>query len=59
MGFKNEIEAILENVSSERKQTLLFSATLTKGVETIAKLALNHPLWVEANEEFAVANKLT
>jgi len=58
MGFKSEIEAILTMVNSDRKQTLLFSATLNKGVENIVKLALKKPLRVEANAEFAVSNLL-
>lgn len=58
MGFKSEIEAILTMVNNDRKQTLLFSATLNKGVENIVKLALKKPLRVEANAEFAVSNLL-
>jgi ATP-dependent RNA helicase DDX27 len=58
MGFKNEIEEILSMVNNDRKQTLLFSATLNKGVEHIVKLALRRPLRVEANAEFAVATLL-
>jgi ATP-dependent RNA helicase DDX27 len=58
MGFKSEVEAILAMINSDRKQTLLFSATLNKGVENIVKLALRKPLRVEANCEFAVSNLL-
>lgn len=41
MGFRPAIEAILRNVPGrERRQTLLFSATMPADVEKIAQIAL-------------------
>ncbi len=39
LGFANTLEAILINLPQE-KQTLLFSATLTKEIHALAKLSL-------------------
>ncbi len=50
MGFREELDAILEN-TPEKKQTLLFSATMPDGVRQIADNYLNEP------EEITVAKK--
>lgn len=42
MGFKDELETILSE-TPEEKQTLLFSATMSKPVEKIAKGYMNNP----------------
>lgn len=42
MGFKEDLDLILEN-TPEEKQTLLFSATMPKGVRHIATNYLNNP----------------
>ncbi len=42
MGFKDELDSILEN-TPDSKQTLLFSATMPKGVEVIANKYMNEP----------------
>ncbi len=42
MGFKDELDAILEN-ASEHKQSILFSATMSKEVERIANKYLSNP----------------
>jgi ATP-dependent RNA helicase DeaD len=47
MGFKEELDAILDGTPSE-KQTLLFSATMPKEVYRIAKLYMNDPEEVSA-----------
>ena len=39
LGFANTLEAVLSNLPNER-QTLLFSATLTKEIHSLAKLSL-------------------
>ena len=57
MGFKAEIEEIVKLVNKKR-QTLLFSATLTKDVNKIVKLALNKPLRVQANPDNRIASHL-
>ena len=57
MGFKAEIEEILKLVSSKR-QTMLFSATLDKGLKKIVKLALKKPVRIQANPDNRVADHL-
>lgn len=42
MGFKDELDEILSNTPSNR-QTLLFSATMPKGVEAISKNYMTNP----------------
>jgi ATP-dependent RNA helicase DeaD len=42
MGFREDIDVIIEDLPKER-QTLLFSATLSKEIKEIAKLYLNKP----------------
>lgn len=58
MGFKAEIEEIVENLPKNR-QTLLFSATLDDEVKTLVKLALQKPLRVQANPDNRVSSKLS
>ena len=58
MGFKAEVEEIVQNVNKNR-QTLLFSATLDDDVQTLVKLALNKPLRIQANPDNRVAAKLS
>ena len=43
MGFKEELDAILDETPKE-KQTLLFSATMSKEVRNISKKYMNNPL---------------
>ena len=50
MGFKDELDAILENTPAE-KQTLLFSATMPKELLSIAKNYMDEP------EQIRVAGK--
>eukprot|EP00871_Galdieria_phlegrea_P001877 jgi/Galph1/2690/GphlegSOOS_G1357.1 len=45
LGFAKTIDAILQNVPKER-QTLLFSATQTRSVQSLARLSLSHPEYV-------------
>ncbi|OLY85143.1 ATP-dependent RNA helicase dbp-4 [Smittium mucronatum] len=49
MGFKNTINAIIENIPKKR-QTLLFSATQTKSVKDLARLSLKDPEYVAVHE---------
>lgn len=46
MGFSRTLDAILENLPSEGRQTLLFSATQTKSVKALARLSLRSPQYV-------------
>lgn len=50
MGFKDELDAILEN-TPEEKQTLLFSATMPNGVRRIASNYLNNPNEITVGEK--------
>lgn len=43
MGFKDELDAILEETPSE-KQTLLFSATMSRDIINVTKKYMNDPL---------------
>ena len=54
MGFSSEIDEILKFSENENKQTLLFSATLDKGIEKMVRLTLNNPLRVEASSKVLV-----
>ena len=54
MGFMNEIDEILTFSENQNKQILLFSATLDKGIEKMARLSLNNPLRVEASDQVLV-----
>jgi len=54
MGFKDEIDAILKQVSPTR-QTLLFSATLDKSIFSLSKSLLNDPKLIEIGERNAAA----
>uniref|UniRef100_A0A1I8ANB1 ATP-dependent RNA helicase n=1 Tax=Steinernema glaseri TaxID=37863 RepID=A0A1I8ANB1_9BILA len=49
LGFKRQMNAILDNLPKER-QTLLFSATQTKNVDDLARLALRDPANVSVHE---------
>jgi ATP-dependent RNA helicase RhlE len=54
MGFRPQIEAILERVPKKR-QTLLFSATMPNGVHALAMRILNDPVWIEASPQSTAA----
>ncbi|PWN31827.1 DEAD-domain-containing protein [Meira miltonrushii] len=51
MGFQNTIDAILENLPKQGRQTLLFSATQTKRVKDLARLSLSSPEYVAVHDE--------
>ncbi|HEY0672710.1 MAG TPA: DEAD/DEAH box helicase [Longimicrobiales bacterium] len=55
MGFRPQIEAILERVPKKR-QTLLFSATMPNGVHALAMRILNDPVWVETSPQSTAAH---
>lgn len=50
MGFKDELDKILA-VTPKEKQTLLFSATFPREVESIAKNYLKNPIEISAGEK--------
>lgn len=58
MGFSAEIDEILSFTGDSNRQTLLFSATLGKGVEKLTKLCLQKPLRIEAEKRLILNEKL-
>ena len=50
MGFKDELDKVLE-ATPETKQTLLFSATFPREVESIAKNYMNNPVEITSGEK--------
>jgi len=58
MGFKDELDQVLEATPST-KQTLLFSATFPKEVESIAKNYMNKPVEISAGTKNVGADSVT
>uniref|UniRef100_A0A158Q3G0 ATP-dependent RNA helicase n=1 Tax=Dracunculus medinensis TaxID=318479 RepID=A0A158Q3G0_DRAME len=50
LGFQSQMNAILENLPKDR-QTLLFSATQTKKVADLTRLALRDPIYISVHEK--------
>jgi len=50
MGFEKTMNAILDNLPTEDRQTLLFSATQTRSVKDLARLSLVKPVFVSVHE---------
>jgi ATP-dependent RNA helicase RhlE len=50
LGFKEEMDRIL-NLLPERRQNLLFSATLSDEIDAITQIILNHPEVIKIEEE--------
>jgi ATP-dependent RNA helicase DDX10/DBP4 len=48
MGFDRELRSIVQSLPDTR-QTLLFSATLTKSVRALAQLSLKSPEYVTSS----------
>ena len=57
LGFEDEVLQIVKSCPVGR-QTMLFSATMTSKVETLAKLSLRKPVRVSADPLYDMANKL-
>ena len=58
MGFKEDLEAILGETPKE-KQTLLFSATISKAVTNITKNYMNNAVEISASREKIGADNVT
>ncbi|KAF5102099.1 hypothetical protein D0Z00_000559 [Geotrichum galactomycetum] len=58
MGFKKELDAIVENLPVQR-QTWLFSATQTKTVSDLARLSLKNPEYISVDEESSTSTPKT
>ncbi|KAG1664899.1 hypothetical protein FOA52_006245 [Chlamydomonas sp. UWO 241] len=57
MGFSQTLDAILSNLPKER-QTMLFSATQTKSIKSLARLSLNDPEYLSVHEDADSATPL-
>jgi ATP-dependent RNA helicase DDX10/DBP4 len=55
MGFRPQLERILEYLPSAERQTLLFSATQTRNVKDLARLSLTEPEYVGVHDKEATA----
>ena len=58
MGFKDDLDAILEQ-TPETRQTLLFSATMSKSVSSIARKYMKKAQEISAGEKNIGADKVT
>lgn len=60
MGFQNDVDAIVEYLPpSESRQTLLFSATQTKRVSDLSRLALKDPEYISVHSAASTATPQT
>ncbi|MFT5072202.1 MAG: ATP-dependent RNA helicase RhlE [Chitinophagales bacterium] len=57
MGFQRDINRII-NILPKKRQTLLFSATFSKEIKTLASNLLNQPVSVEATPENTTAERV-
>ncbi|NOX45372.1 MAG: DEAD/DEAH box helicase [Chlorobi bacterium] len=57
MGFKDDLDAILKD-SPKEKQTLLFSATMPKEIERIAKQFMTNPVEISSGKRNAGAENV-
>ncbi|MEN6411170.1 MAG: DEAD/DEAH box helicase [Veillonellales bacterium] len=51
MGFVEDIETILQNIPSEGRQTLLFSATMPAPIAVLARKYMNNPQIITVSKE--------
>lgn len=58
MGFQAEVEEIVRNTPTAKRQTLLFSATMTPGLKGLIKLSLQNPVTLAVDPVLDVATTL-
>eukprot|EP00882_Tetradesmus_deserticola_P029701 GHRQ01033292.1.p1 GENE.GHRQ01033292.1~~GHRQ01033292.1.p1 ORF type:complete len:414 (+),score=195.41 GHRQ01033292.1:115-1356(+) len=58
MGFAATLDAIIANLPTEGRQTLLFSATQTKSVRDLARLSLQQPEYLAVHSEASAPTPL-
>lgn len=58
MGFQAEVEEIVRNTPAQKRQTLLFSATMTPGLKGLIKLSLQNPITLAVDPVYDVAATL-
>jgi ATP-dependent RNA helicase DeaD len=57
IGFINEVEAIMEETSKQR-QTMLFSATLTQQVTSLARKYMKSPVSIKVADEYKTLEEI-
>ena len=58
MGFKEQLNEILHKLSTENRQTLLFSATLPQSLVEFARAGLQSPVLIRLDVESKLSDKL-
>jgi ATP-dependent RNA helicase DDX27 len=58
MGFRDEVHEVVKTCPAQR-QTMLFSATLTRDVDSLARLSLRAPVEIAADPLYGTASRLT
>ncbi len=58
MGFQEDIEAILEHTPQDKRQTLLFSATMPEGIQRIARRFMRNPELVKLSADFVGVHQI-
>ncbi len=51
LGYKRDVQVVLNALNSQaegKRQTLLISATLTRGIEEMSEMSLRHPKFIDA-----------
>lgn len=56
-GFKAELEEIIK-FTPKKRQTMLFSATMTENIDELVKLSLNKPIRLFIDSSQAMTSKL-
>ncbi len=59
MGFADDIEAIIGATNADKRQTVLFSATLPKGIQKLASKYMRDPLRIAVEASAMTVNNVT
>ncbi len=59
MGFRDDIETILSEATAEGRQTILFSATMPKAIQDIARRFQKDPLIIKVTREELTTTTIT
>jgi ATP-dependent RNA helicase DDX49/DBP8 len=58
-GFEAELQAIMHNLPTANRQTMMFSATITKSISALQDLILGKALLFEAPQDNQVVSRCT
>ena len=58
MGFLEDVEAILKATDASKRQTMLFSATVSREIRRVADKHMREPIFVHAQSEQVTADKV-